>query len=111
MKVIQAFSWMIFVLIASAFAILVALVSQAQSFGRHEIWYEPIRELGWFGEYPGYYNTHAGQYAGGHMPYGYPMPMQVGNGQYMHQPGQSIVIQPGINGQPATVSTVPLGAA
>lgn len=43
MKVIQAFSWMLFVLFAFAFMILLSLVSRAQAFGRFDIWREPIR--------------------------------------------------------------------
>lgn len=66
-------------------------------------------ELPWFGEAPGYYNTHpAGmvQYpAGG---FAYPA-MQPVNPQYVQTPGHSIVIQPGANGQPPTITQVPLG--
>ncbi|PFH52738.1 hypothetical protein AMATHDRAFT_56113 [Amanita thiersii Skay4041] len=75
MTVIEAFSWMNFALFVIAFAILLSLITQAQRFGRYLIWREPIRELPWFGEVPGYYNTHTGvpaQYPGGYMPYGYP---------------------------------------
>lgn len=43
MKVIQAFSWMLFVLFTAAFIILMQLVSQAEKFGRYKIWEEPIR--------------------------------------------------------------------
>ncbi|KAF7355327.1 hypothetical protein MSAN_01449200 [Mycena sanguinolenta] len=80
MKVIQAFSWMLFVLFAFAFVILLALVNQAQRFGRPYIWREPIQELGWFYELPGYYNNHQQgmvQYPGvmysqyGYQPQGY----------------------------------------
>jgi len=105
MKVTQAFSWMLFVLNAMALIILFRLVSLAQMFGRYDIWREPIRELGWFGEAPGFYNTHQGPmmpYSGGYQ-YGQP-PMSAGT---MH-PGQTIVIQPGMNGQPATVTQVPM---
>lgn len=43
MKVIQAFSWMNFVLVAFALIILMQLTTQAQMFGRYHIWMEPIR--------------------------------------------------------------------
>lgn len=43
MRVIQAFSWMQFALFTFAIVILLALVSQAEKFGRHRIWEEPIR--------------------------------------------------------------------
>lgn len=140
MKVIQAFSWMIFAVckhsvhlsttlqrntsffsVTISFMILLALVTRAQTLGRPDIWYEPIRtcsrtrsrvssnyflegELPWFGEWPGYYNTHTGM-----MPQypGYPMMQYPGGGQYVQSvPGQSIVIQPGTNGQPATVTHI-----
>ncbi len=43
MKVIQAFSWMNFVLVAFALVIIMQLTTQAQMFGRYNIWMEPIR--------------------------------------------------------------------
>ncbi|KAJ7591025.1 hypothetical protein C8J56DRAFT_550500 [Mycena floridula] len=58
-RVVQAFSWMLTALFSIALTILISLVGQAQRLGRPAIWYEPIRELGWFGEWPGYYNTHS----------------------------------------------------
>ncbi|KAJ7638825.1 hypothetical protein FB45DRAFT_413254 [Roridomyces roridus] len=74
MKVIEAFSWMLFALFTFAFVILLVLVQQAERLGRPDIWYEPIQELGWFHEYPGYYNSSQPQgMVQYHMPYGYPM--------------------------------------
>jgi len=112
MKVIQAFSWALFIGCILALYILFKLVDQAQRFGRYHIWSEPIRELPWFGEMPGYYNTHA---VGGGVPmpypnsaigpgYGYPynVPMSAGP----MSAGHSIVIQPGMNGAPPTVTQV-----
>lgn len=68
-------------------------------------------ELPWFGEMPGYYNTiSAGQ------PQAYPAGYGQGNPGYgyypgpMTQPGSSIVIQPGMNGQPPTVTQIPHNA-
>lgn len=55
-------------------------------------------ELGWFGELPGYYNQ--GDYQQQQQQYGYAPQMQGGH------PGQSIIIQPHLNGPP-TVQTVP----
>ena len=43
MKVVQAFSWALFALFTIAFLILLQLVSQAERFGRYNIWSEPIR--------------------------------------------------------------------
>jgi len=109
MKVTQAFSWMLFVLHGIALCVLFALVTEAQRWGRFDIWWAPIRELPWFGEAPGYYNTHPGgmmQYP----PAGYAYPMPGPGGPVMQTPGHSIVIQPGVNGQPPTVTQVPLAA-
>jgi hypothetical protein len=71
-------------------------------------------ELPWFGEAPGYYNTHPGGMVHGGMaqfpPGGYGYPMQGVNPPFVQTPGHSIVIQPGMNGQPPTITQVPLGA-
>ncbi|KAF8204988.1 hypothetical protein BJ912DRAFT_939933 [Pholiota molesta] len=103
MKVIQAFSWALFIMFVFAL--------WAERFGRYRIWHEPIRELPWFGEMPGYYNTHAqgggapmmgyppaGGYGPPGFPYGYPHP----------NPGHSIMIQPGMNGAPPTITQIPI---
>ncbi|KAF8639965.1 hypothetical protein AX17_001215 [Amanita inopinata Kibby_2008] len=112
MRVIQAFSWMIFILFTFALFVLFQLVTQAQMFGRFSIWREPIRELPWFGEAPGYYNTQAGmpgQYPMAYAPYGYPS-TPGGHVVQGPAPGQTIVIHPGVNGQPPTVTHVPMSA-
>jgi len=70
-------------------------------------------ELPWFGEMPGYYNTHAGGYpqSPGMGPgYGnsyYPGGMPYG-GMPMTQQGHSIVIQPSATGGPPMITQVPL---
>jgi len=104
MKVIQAMSWMVFVLCSFAFIILLQLITQAQRFGRWNIWNEPVQELGWYGEFPGYYNRTTQPmvqfpYYQGYAPYGYVQPGA-------QQPGQSIVIQPSVNGP--TVTQIPV---
>ncbi|KAJ7095398.1 hypothetical protein B0H15DRAFT_829397 [Mycena belliarum] len=108
MHVIEAFSWMLFVLFTFAFIILLALVNQAERFGRPDIWREPIQELGWFGELPGYYNH--GQQPQGMVQYpmypqqyGYPMQAQAYGQQ---QPSQIYQIHQGVNGP--TVTQVPV---
>jgi len=104
MKVIQAFSWMQFVMFSLAFTILLALVSQAQRFGRPDIWGDPIQELGWFHELPGYYNHHQQgmmQYPAYPQQYGYPMQQGYVQGQ---QPVYQI--HQGPNG--TTVTQVPI---
>ena len=119
MKVVQAFSWALFISCILALYVLFQLVDLAQRFGRYYIWSEPIRglepqlklftvetdyllELPWFGEMPGYYNTHAG----GPMPYPNSAPIAPGYGYPYTAPGHSIVIQPGMNGAPPTVTQV-----
>jgi len=104
MKVIQAFSWMCFVLFSFAFICLLALVSQAQRFGRPYIWREPIQELGWFDELPGYYNHHQQgmvQYPMYPAQYGYPM-------QQGYMPAQQPVYQISQGPNGATVTQVPI---
>jgi len=112
MKVIQAFSWMLFVLFVIAFYLLMSLVTEAQRFGRYDIWYSPIRELPWFGEAPGYYNMHPSgmmQYPPGAFAYPtMPMPMPGAPSSIVQSPGHQIVIQPGMNGQPPTITQQPL---
>jgi len=131
MKVIQAFSWTIFILMVLAFFVLFQLAQQAERFGRYKIWSEPIRgklyryifstprfdrtiipELPWFGKMPGYYNTNTQEMAGPHM---MPYPGTPGGYGYPHQggypipnPGHSIIIQPGMNGAPPTITQVPM---
>ncbi|KAJ6613428.1 hypothetical protein B0H10DRAFT_2048424 [Mycena sp. CBHHK59/15] len=103
MKVIQAFSWMLFVIFSFAFLILIALVNQAERFGRYKIWEEPIQELGWFSEMPGYYNNHQqGMVHPAMYPQQYGYPMQ----GYVQQPGQMYQIHQGPNGP--TVTQVPI---
>ncbi|KAF5320926.1 hypothetical protein D9619_000924 [Psilocybe cf. subviscida] len=112
MKVIQAFSWCIFILLVFAFFVLLQLTQQAEMYGRYKIWSEPIRELPWFGEMPGYYNTNTQGMPGQHMmqypgtPGGYGYPHQ--GGYPVPNPGHSIIIQPGMNGAPPTITQVPM---
>ncbi|KAI0638220.1 hypothetical protein C8Q77DRAFT_1215088 [Trametes polyzona] len=117
MRVVQAFSWMIFCLYAIFLWILIALTSRAKALGRPYAWGEPIVELPWFGQWPGY--PEGGQFPQGMYPgqYGYPamgmQPMgaygpQIAPGYVVQQnPGHSVVIQPGMNGQPPTVTQIP----
>lgn len=64
-------------------------------------------ELPWFGEAPGYYNTSV---AGATQ--AYPVMAQYPGGVYPQaQPGQAIVVQPGINGQMPTITQVPFASA
>ena len=130
MKVIQAFSWALFIMFVVALWILFQLAAQAVRFGRYQIWREPIRgapprtcidqpdtyltsELPWFGEMPGYNNTSTmggapmqyypssgGMYA--------PQPGNPYGGYPQPAPGHTLVIQPGMNGAPPTITQMPM---
>jgi len=92
MKAIEAFSWGNFVMLIIAFAVLISLVSRAQSLGRHHIWGQSISELPWFGQWPES-SHHNGQ------SYSYPQYAQ--GGYVVHQqPGHSVLIQQGQGGTP-----------
>jgi len=106
MKVIEGFSWAIFILFALFFIIVIALTNRAVGFGNHHAWEEPIQHLPWFGEMPDYYRQAYGGGYGGQpgfpgQQYMYPP------GAIQQQPGHSLIIQPGRHGQPTTVQQVP----
>lgn len=124
MRVIEAFSWMLFSLFVIFLWILISLTTRAQALGRPYAWSEPIVELPWFGQWPGWsegengggYAYPAGSYpgtpyrGGGQMPMGYGgQPATVMSGGYVVQqnPGHSVVIQPGANGQAPVITQVP----
>jgi len=135
MKVVEAFSWVIFGVFFIWLATILVLASNAGRL-RPYAWREPMLELGWFGEYPGYsggryseYPTyregeagmiqpgmvqpgfiHPGMIQPGMMPTGVQMQPQYGaGGGYVVQqtPGHSIVIQPGVNGEAPRITQVP----
>jgi hypothetical protein len=67
-------------------------------------------ELPWYDEAPGYYNQHT-NHPGGVMPYGPGGAYPAGYNGYGMQPpmsagGHSVIIQPGLNGLPPTVTQV-----
>ncbi|THH33620.1 hypothetical protein EUX98_g604 [Antrodiella citrinella] len=117
MRVMQAFSWMLFSLLTIFLIIVISRTTAAQALGRRYAWSEPIVELPWFGQYPGWPEDEAGPYgsryaypAGAPMPgYASSQPMQVAGGGYVIQqnPGHSVVIQPGSNGQAPTITQIP----
>ncbi|KAI0092676.1 hypothetical protein BDY19DRAFT_925557 [Irpex rosettiformis] len=131
MRVIEAFSWLLFCLFVIFLWILITLTSRAQVMGRPYAWSEPIFELPWFGQYPGmpesmyggsqpvspYMVAGGGGYAypaGGYPAMAQPMMMPTGqpymtNNGYVvpQQPGHSVVIQPNGRGQPPTITQVP----
>jgi len=102
MKVIEGFSWAIFVLFAIFFILVVALTSRSAAMGNRYAWSDPITDLPWFGEMPGYFQASYGYGAPQQQMY-YPPP-----GAVQQQPGHSVVIQPGHHGQPTTVQQIPM---
>lgn len=48
MKVIEAFSWMLFVLFAIALYMVLRLVTEAERFGRYDIWWAPIQGANYY---------------------------------------------------------------
>jgi hypothetical protein len=119
MKIIEGFSWAIFILCKLNYflalvmylavlsfdpvflfsGLVIALTSRSVAMGNQYAWSDYINDLPWFGEMPGYYQA----------PYGYggqqmylPPP-----GAIQQQPGHSVVIQPGHHGQPTTVQQIP----
>ena len=83
--------------------------------GYLQIWSDPIIDLPWFGQAPGYPGE--GYYGPGFTQYyGYPayatqMPsgsiVTVGGQTVRQMPGHSLVIRPGVNGAPAEIQQVP----
>jgi len=114
-KVIEAFAWATFCLITLYFIFLLSLGTRSMAMGRPDIWSDDIRELPWFGQAPGWpgqgYPTYSSQYPRGYSSGQYSQyPATTYPGSVVQQqPGRSIVIQPGMNGMPATVSQVPMG--
>ncbi|KAH7914342.1 hypothetical protein BJ138DRAFT_1144077 [Hygrophoropsis aurantiaca] len=110
-KVIEALSWCIFVLFVFFFIIIISLTTRAVVCGRYYAWREHISQLGWFGEFPGYpteaiYPRQPGPMMYGN--YGYPnQGMQMGGNFVQQMPGHSIVIHPGVNGNPPTITQMP----
>ncbi|KAI0320829.1 hypothetical protein OF83DRAFT_1207829 [Amylostereum chailletii] len=114
--IVEAFSWTTFLLLAIFFVFVIAMAARSRAMGRIDIWREPIIDLPWFGQAPGYpgeayYGPSFAQYYGyGAYPQRYPgSPATVSiGGQVIHQqPGHSIVIRPGLNGEAPQITQVP----
>jgi len=105
LKVIMAFGWTNFAILALAFIVLLALIFRVQAQGRQYAWRDPIHAVPWFGA-PGYYmpvsGGYPGQYPGSYFPMGaYPGQQ----GIVYQQPGASVIVQPTPGGP--IVSQVP----
>lgn len=118
LKVIQAFSWANFAILALTFVILLILILRVLAHGRQDIWRESISNLPWFGQYGG--GGMAFQpygYAYGQQPYYPAMPYGAYGGAYngypntvYQQPGHTTIIQQQPSGMPM-VTQVPTVAA
>jgi len=119
MKVVETFSWMNFGIFAIFMVIILILASNSRMYGRPYAWREPMLELGWFGELPGYSGGNYSSFPainqmqpGMMMQPGMGMPMAgtygPGGGYVIQQnPGHSVVIQPGPHGEAPRVTQVP----
>lgn len=99
--------------VAIFFMLTISLTTRAQAIGRYNAWAQSISNLQWWSEggndYA--YGPDSSSYGGGFSPTnrGYPMAQQFPpNAQIIQQqPGHSLLIRPGQNGQPAVVQQVP----
>jgi hypothetical protein len=128
-KILEAFSWSIFGLrlshpsVTTRFPLMrhavlfflmfvIILANRSQILGWPEIWYDDIDELPWLGEYPGYpgvsmYPTYQGVPNPAPTAVAGPLPTTEGEGVIQHQPGHSIIIWPGVNGNRPRVEQRP----
>jgi len=115
------------ILVAIFFLVVINVTTNAvQRGGRPYAWREPMIELPWYGEWPGYSGGPGSAYPtvrmtdGNVIPGAY-IPQQIqtggpintmpvmGDGGYVvqQQPGYSMIITPGVNGQAPTIQQVP----
>jgi hypothetical protein len=95
---------------------VITLANRSQILGWPQIWYDDIDELPWFGQYPGYpgfsvYPTYQGLPNPAMNPapttVAGPLPTTESEGVIQHQPGHSIIIWPGVNGNGPRVEQRP----
>ncbi|KAN0131478.1 hypothetical protein V8E53_010855 [Lactarius tabidus] len=115
--ILEAFSWSIFILLLAFLLLLITLANRSQIMGWTDIWHEDIVNMPWFGQYPGQpgyslYSSFLGPQAS--VVVSTPSTPFVGPGQNLgnggviqHQPGHSIVIWPGVNGEPPRIEQRP----
>ncbi|KAH9179880.1 hypothetical protein EDB89DRAFT_1841956 [Lactarius sanguifluus] len=120
-KILEGLSWAIFILLMFFLVLLITLANRSQVLGWPHIWREDIDELPWFGQYPGYpgfspYTQYLGPqpsvvYSTRSTPASTPhvgLSQNLGDGGVIqHQPGHSIIIWPGVNGDPPRIEQRP----
>lgn len=117
-KILEGLSWSIFTLLMFFLVLVITLANRSQVLGWPHIWREDVVDLPWFGQSPGYaesflYPPNQGPRAS--VVYSTPVstpfvgPSQnLGNGGVIqHQPGHSIIIWPGVNGDPPRIEQRP----
>jgi hypothetical protein len=104
--------------------LVITLANRSQILGWTQIWHEETTNLPWFGQYPGYpgyslYSSYLGPQGSvmvstpGSTPFvsqnlGSGGVINLGNGGVIqHQPGHSIIIWPGVNGDPPRIEQRP----
>ncbi len=94
---------------------VITLASRSQALGWPDIWDDDINDLPWFGEYPGYPGgplyTQGPQFQNpqfqNQLPPVQGAQLMVNGSVVQQQPGHSIVIWPGVNGEPPRVEQRP----
>jgi len=115
-KTIEAVSWSLFIILLFFFIFLIILANRAQVLGMPDIWQDDILDLPWFWEYPGYpgvplypqsqYTPPLAQESEAALmaPPGPATAQMLGNGSvYQQRPGHSIIVWPGVNGDPPRI--------
>ncbi|KAI0269153.1 hypothetical protein BC834DRAFT_614415 [Gloeopeniophorella convolvens] len=115
-KILEGFSWAVFVLLTFFLLFVIALANRSQVLGWPRIWREDIINLPWFGQYPGYPGfqieipASSGPYDQAEPLYpttAYIPPTEANGNIIQHQPGYSIIIWPGVNGEPPRIEQRP----
>ena len=97
---------------------VITLANRSQILGWPHIWGEDIINLPWFGQYPGYpglslHPSYLGLQASvvystpASTPYVGPSQNLGNGGVVQHQPGHSVIIWPGVNGDPPRIEQRP----
>jgi len=113
-KTMEGISWSIFIILMFFLIFVIALANRSQVLGWPDIWFDEIEDLPWFGEYPGYPGFSYPAYSDPQLQTRGPVavapgpPQQLGNGGVIQQQeGHSIIIWPGVNGEPPRIEQRP----